>query len=116
MGNCCSDRTGLLSIGIISPLQLTECPRTMGRNSQATISVTACGKLFCGLPFGPVLHEKPLTKRIKMRFKGKMAVVTGAGAGLGKAVARGLVREGAGAVFLLDMNEAALATTQAEIG
>ena len=51
-----------------------------------------------------------------MRFKGKTAVVTGAGAGLGKAIALGLGREGAGTVFLLDMNEAALAAAQAEIG
>src|SRR5690348_3619414 len=39
-----------------------------------------------------------------MRFSGKACVVTGAGSGIGKAVALQLAREG-GAVLVVDLNE-----------
>jgi NAD(P)-dependent dehydrogenase (short-subunit alcohol dehydrogenase family) len=51
-----------------------------------------------------------------MRFGGKAAVVTGAASGLGRAIAAGFAREGVKTVFLLDLNEEALAAAHAEIG
>ena len=50
------------------------------------------------------------------RFLDKRAVVTGAASGIGAAVARSLVAEGAAAVALLDRNEGELETLAAEIG
>lgn len=47
-------------------------------------------------------------------LKGKVAVVTGSGSGIGKAVALLFARSGA-VVYLLDMNEAAVSTTLQEI-
>jgi 3-oxoacyl-[acyl-carrier protein] reductase len=48
-------------------------------------------------------------------LEGKVAVVTGAASGLGQAVARGLVREGA-RVVLGDLDKAGLERTAAELG
>ena len=48
-------------------------------------------------------------------LRGKVAVVTGAASGLGQAVARGLVREGA-RVVLGDIDKAGLERTAAELG
>jgi NAD(P)-dependent dehydrogenase (short-subunit alcohol dehydrogenase family) len=50
-----------------------------------------------------------------MRFKDKRAVVTGAASGLGQAVGRGLAREGAAFVALIDRNGTGLAETAAEM-
>lgn len=49
------------------------------------------------------------------RLEGKIAVVTGAGSGIGEAVARAYVAEGA-RVGLLDLNAAAVARLAAELG
>ena len=50
-----------------------------------------------------------------MRFSDKVVVITGAGSGLGRAVAQGFTREG-GSVLLVDINEAGLLETQKMIG
>ena len=50
-----------------------------------------------------------------MNFKGKNAIVTGAGRGIGKAIALGLAQKGAN-LILFDINEENLAKTAAEIG
>ncbi len=49
-----------------------------------------------------------------MRLKDKIAVVTGSGSGLGKAIAMRFAQEGATAV-IVDLNEAAIASTVGEI-
>jgi NAD(P)-dependent dehydrogenase (short-subunit alcohol dehydrogenase family) len=49
-----------------------------------------------------------------MRLKDKIAVVTGAGAGIGKAIAREFVKEGA-KVALADLNQEKLATVEKEL-
>jgi NAD(P)-dependent dehydrogenase (short-subunit alcohol dehydrogenase family) len=49
------------------------------------------------------------------RLAGKVAVVTGAGSGIGQATARGFVREGA-TVGLLDVNERSIGEMAAELG
>jgi NAD(P)-dependent dehydrogenase (short-subunit alcohol dehydrogenase family) len=49
-----------------------------------------------------------------MRFSNKHIIVTGAGSGLGRAVALGFAREG-GQVLLVDINAAGLAETQQQI-
>lgn len=49
------------------------------------------------------------------RLAGKVAVVTGAGSGIGEGTARAFVREGA-SVGLLDRNEAAITALAAELG
>lgn len=49
-----------------------------------------------------------------MKFKGKTAVITGAGRGIGNAIAQRLVQEGA-CVALLDMDSAAVCDTAKEI-
>lgn len=51
-----------------------------------------------------------------MRFAGKIAVVTGAASGLGRAVAFGLAKEGASTVVMLDRDEAGLAAAAADVG
>ena len=51
-----------------------------------------------------------------MRFAGKTAVVTGAGSGLGRAVARGLAAEGASRVVMIDRDAAGLSETAASMG
>jgi NAD(P)-dependent dehydrogenase (short-subunit alcohol dehydrogenase family) len=57
-----------------------------------------------------------VTKRDGLnRLAGKVAVVTGAGSGIGEATARAFVREGA-TVGLLDRNEAAIAQMADELG
>src|SRR3954447_16679454 len=50
----------------------------------------------------------------QMRLKDKIAVVTGAGSGLGKAIAKRLAQEGAKAI-VVDVNEAAMASAVREI-
>ena len=55
-------------------------------------------------------------EQIPTRFAGKVATITGAAAGLGKAVALGLASGGAERLFLLDRNETALSAVAAEIG
>jgi NAD(P)-dependent dehydrogenase (short-subunit alcohol dehydrogenase family) len=50
-----------------------------------------------------------------MRFKDKRAVVTGAASGLGRAVARGLAREGAAFVALIDRDAKGMAETAADM-
>ncbi len=49
-----------------------------------------------------------------MRLKGKVAVITGAGSGLGKAIATRFTQEGA-TVIVADVNEVAMASAVAEI-
>ena len=49
-----------------------------------------------------------------MRFKGKVAVITGSARGLGKEIAKGLAAEGA-SVIVSDINEAAAKETAEEI-
>ena len=49
-----------------------------------------------------------------MRLKDKVAVITGAGSGLGKAIATRFANEGA-TVVVADMNEGAMAQAVAEI-
>jgi len=49
-----------------------------------------------------------------MNFKGKNAIVTGAGRGIGKAIALGLAQKGAN-IIIFDINEENLVNTAAEI-
>jgi NAD(P)-dependent dehydrogenase (short-subunit alcohol dehydrogenase family) len=51
----------------------------------------------------------------KRRFEGRSALVTGGASGIGLAISRRLVREGA-RVVVADLNEAALAAARAELG
>lgn len=57
---------------------------------------------------GTKVHQR------KGRVEGKVAIVTGAGAGLGKAIAEALAREGA-RVMLTDIDENSVATAASEI-
>ena len=50
------------------------------------------------------------------RFAGRVAVVTGAASGIGRAVVAGLLRDGAAKLFLLDRDEAALRKVCLEAG
>lgn len=49
------------------------------------------------------------------RFEGKVAMVTGAGSGMGAAAARQLAAEGARAVVLADVNSEAAGTVAKEL-
>ncbi|HEY1761510.1 MAG TPA: SDR family NAD(P)-dependent oxidoreductase [Acidimicrobiales bacterium] len=55
-----------------------------------------------------------MTTTIQQRFAGKVAIVTGAGMGIGEAVARRLAQEGA-SVVIFDFDEAAAKKVTAEI-
>jgi len=60
-------------------------------------------------------HEADMTnKERKMRLKGKVAVITGAAQGIGKAIAERFIEEGA-TVFLSDINAAKLEQTASEL-
>ncbi|MFB3820072.1 MAG: SDR family NAD(P)-dependent oxidoreductase [Candidatus Methylomirabilales bacterium] len=61
------------------------------------------------------MESEHLTTSRDLGLRGKLAVVTGAGQGIGRATARLLAAWGA-AVELLDLDAAALAAVQAEIG
>jgi len=51
-----------------------------------------------------------------MELKGKVAVITGAASGIGRAAALKFAREGAAGVVVADLNEAGLAPVAAEVG
>src|SRR5574337_1284702 len=53
---------------------------------------------------------------IAMELKGKVAVVTGGAGGIGKAMARAFLAEGAKAVVLADLDAAQVAAAAREIG
>ena len=51
-----------------------------------------------------------------MELKNKVAVITGGSGGIGRAMAKAFLKEGANAVVLVDLNEAAVMAAANELG
>src|SRR5579863_2844676 len=67
------------------------------------------------MDFGRVETDKEIVPGVPFTLEGKTALVTGAGRGIGRAIAKRLV--GAGArVMINDLDEAMLLDSQAELG
>jgi len=63
----------------------------------------------------PSIADVPISEVTMDRLAGKVAIITGAGSGMGRATAVGLAREGA-SVIAADLNEGALQDLAAEVG